>query len=109
MQNPKEAAVIASTAIVAGSIASSQTPSLPSDSILASIATYRFPSMASWRSVRQDWRSPAYILAVIIASRPCEQLTASCRHSLRLLRSFAAEAKIEQNVDGSLKSLDRRL
>jgi len=47
---------IASTAIVAGSIASSQTHSLPSDSILASIARYRFPSIASWRSVRRDWR-----------------------------------------------------
>jgi hypothetical protein len=41
------------------------------------------------------YQALASVLAVIIASRPCEQLTAWLRYSLRLLWRVAAEAKIE--------------
>ena len=52
MQNPKKAAVITSTAIVAGSIVSSKADS--SGCMLTSIATCRFESTFSQDEARRD-------------------------------------------------------
>jgi hypothetical protein len=46
-----------------------QTHSLPFDSVRASIATYRFPSTVSWRSVRRDWRGRAPMPDAVPAPR----------------------------------------
>jgi hypothetical protein len=48
---------------------------------------------AGWKPTLQNAEKPRRLR--VIASRPCEQVTAWFHNSLRLLRRFAAEAKIE--------------